>query len=143
MWIGKTHPTKPVAICWQRLEPCNRSLSHPFGVVPLGWNWVDMHLRRFSIATAFCIDLQLVIKNAVVIHYGFWVVIAYPLRVVQCACSAMGCEFHVVKTTVRIIWIFVRRAMGAHAVFGEAQKWIEQRLKVCFANQCGCITGCS
>ena len=66
MWIGKTHPTKPVAICRQRLEPRNRALSHPFGVVPLGGDWVDMYLRRFSVATAFGIDLQFIVEHSVI-----------------------------------------------------------------------------
>ena len=50
-------------------------------------------------------------------------------------------KFHVVETTMRVVWIVGSDFLGAHSVFGKTQKWVKQWFEVCFADERSCVSG--
>jgi hypothetical protein len=49
--IGKAHPAEPVVLRIQRVEPTDRPIGHPVGVVKAAVDRIDRDLRRSGVPT--------------------------------------------------------------------------------------------
>ena len=56
--VGEAHPTEPVGIGIEGIEPRDRPIGDPVGVVPVARDRVVLHLRGVGVASARGIDLE-------------------------------------------------------------------------------------
>ena len=49
VWIGETHPAKPIGIGVKRFQPSNGSIGNPISVIPLARDVIDVGLGSTSV----------------------------------------------------------------------------------------------
>ena len=134
VWVWKTHPAEPVIVGLERIQPGDRAISNPVGVVPLSRHCVVVHLRRTGLATALRVDLQGHVEHRVEHRDCFGMVRCQPAGVVQRAEGAVGRRFEVLETTME-----PDEGIALEAVFDEAGEGVQERLEVWLSDQRGAV----
>ncbi|CAB5078157.1 unannotated protein [freshwater metagenome] len=76
MWVGKTHPAEPVVFAVQTIEPRDRSIGNPIGVVPIARNRVVFDLRSARVAAGNIAYFEITVEHLEEHADCFWMVLA-------------------------------------------------------------------
>ena len=136
--VGEAHPAEPVVAGGQRVEPGDRAVGHPFGVVPLAGDRVVVHLWCSGVAAAERVDLEVGIEHRVEHPDCLGMGVGQPPRVVQRPGAGVRRRLEMLESTVRTGHAVERRLRGrehsrpGEPVLGEprerVEKWLEVRL---------------
>ena len=135
MWIGEAHPAEPVVVGTERVEPRDRAIGDPVGVVPLPRHGVVVHLRRSRLTATGGADLQGRVEHREEHRHRLRMVGGHPPRVVQRAKGAMRCGLEVLEAAMQ-----PDRFPAGEAVLGEAGERVEEGLEVRLADQRGAVS---
>ena len=78
MWVGKTHPAEPVVFAVQTIEPRDRSIGNPIGVIPIARHGIVFDLRGARVATGNIAYFEITIEDLEEHSDCFGMVLADP-----------------------------------------------------------------
>ncbi len=137
--VGEAHPAEPVLVCPERVQPGDRPVGDPVGVVDPAGDGVGLDLGGAGVPAAGPVDLQRPVEDRVEPAHGIGMLGGQPLRIVQGADSAVGGQLQVFEPAVQPAG---RLGAGvAERVLGEAEERVEERLEVGLADQRGPVAG--
>ncbi len=134
--VGEAHPAEPVVGGAQRIEPGDRAVGHPVGVVPLARDGVVPYLRRAGVAAAHGVHLERPVEHGVEHAHRLGVGGGDPTRVVQLPGGTVGGRLEVLEAAV-----WPEHALAGEAVLREAPERVEERLEVRLADDGGAVAG--
>ena len=130
--VGEAHPAEPVVVGVEGVEPADRPVGHPVGVVPALVDGVHVDLRCAGLATTCGVDLEGVVEDRVEAADGLGVLGGEPAGVVGGAQRAVRGELEVLEAAVHAAG---RAGVGAHGVLGEPLERVEEGLEVGLADE--------
>ena len=90
VWIGETHPAKPIGIGVKRFQPSNGPIGNPISVIPLARDVIDVGLGSASVSATKSTHLEFHIQHAVVHGNRLWMIFHQPLGIVKCSHATMS-----------------------------------------------------
>ncbi|CAB4811149.1 unannotated protein [freshwater metagenome] len=78
MWVGKTHPAEPVIVGIQAVEPRDRSIGNPVGVIPIARNSISLDLRSASVAAGNVAYFEIAVEHLKEHSDCFGMILANP-----------------------------------------------------------------
>ena len=100
MRVRKAHPAEPVLVGAQRIEPADRPIGHPVGVVQVAVDRVHLHLGSIGVPAASAVYLHRRIEDAVEAADHLGVLPGQPLRIVQGSEASVAGQLQVFETPV-------------------------------------------
>ena len=130
MRIREAHPAEPVIVDGEGVEPRDRAVGDPIGVVPLARDRVVVHLRRAGFASARSIDLQRRVEHGIEHRHCIGMLAGHPPGVVQRAERTVRRRLEMFEAAVQPDEI-----LTSEAVLDEPGERIEEGLEVRLADQ--------